>query len=405
MIRNLNKNGNLVFYLVRGTNDDDQSYMIPVIWDEGEGIMEMMKIPDPEYAGVEFFGRSDDPRQYFVVYNDQFSKPYPAVLVFKFEEDGDDRVIIDVDENDVDFVSFIRNEYLSADLPGDRIEMTIKPDLTEGEVELLVRLGFEFEKGLLFQKDYDAARTCYDIAARHGSALAVNNYAWLFQNGLGVNMDIPLAVKLYELAAEGGCARALVNLGNIYEFGELGEKDYKKAFGYYRQAARAKEPKGLYNYANCLHYGHGTRKNYKKAFEIFKYLADKDLDDEAFFYVGLYYQEGMGTSRDYKAALKYYRKGAKAGQAYCCNQLGVMYGKGQGVKKNVKKALEYYKTAARLGDALAYSNIGWIYESGALGESDPSKALSYYEIGAGMGDRYSLEGVERLTNRNRDADQ
>ncbi|MCC8196541.1 MAG: sel1 repeat family protein [Ruminococcus sp.] len=126
-------------------------------------------------------------------------------------------------------------------------------------------------------------------------------------------------------------------------------------------------------------------KNYKKAFPIFKQLADEGYED-ACFYVGLYYQDGLGRAKDYEQARRYYRRGTLADDAYCFNQLGVMYAKGQGVKKDINAALDYYQEAARLGDWLAYTNIGWLYENGDIGEADIEMAKKYYKTAAEHGE-------------------
>ncbi|MDE5832523.1 MAG: sel1 repeat family protein [Desulfovibrio sp.] len=52
------------------------------------------------------------------------------------------------------------------------------------------------------------------------------------------------------------------------------------------------------------------------------------------------YEHGLGVARNYKEALKWYRKAAKCGHPYAQYNLAVMYESGGGVALNCKKAAE-----------------------------------------------------------------
>jgi TPR repeat protein len=106
----------------------------------------------------------------------------------------------------------------------------------------------------------------------------------------------------------------LTNLGNICEGYGLDAEDnpdYKGALKWYTEAAQLVDPKAKLNLGNLYHYGHGVRKNYRKAAEIYKELAMSGCV-KAYFYMGLYFQNGFHFKQNYDAARYFYEMGAGA---------------------------------------------------------------------------------------------
>jgi len=87
--------------------------------------------------------------------------------------------------------------------------------------------------------------------------------------------------------------------------------------------------------------------------------------------------------RDFKTAVKYLRKAAKAYNRGAIKTLGYCYSYGSGVKKNKRTAKQYWERAAILGDANALYKLGDMYRNGDLKENlEYSRALYYraYEL-------------------------
>ncbi len=468
-IHGSDRKGNSFFHLTR---DSLQISVLTMPWDNLQMAQKLLEVPEDLMVYAEPLDLYEDPRRFLILTNPLYSRPFPMVIVLKYRQDGDEKVIVDVEKEDLDIARYVRTEYLTLSEAYCKVTLTLKknaggagilsaiaqacregklfkydPDLADrltqtaqagsdqSETEadfsnpqegsdgreqtsepvkkftlrvsshyahwdcsLLTDLGFCCEKGICFEQDDAAAKKLYEMAAAAGEATAKNDLAWLYQEGIGVDRDVPLAVRLYGQAAEGGCSDACVNLGNIYESGELGTVDFGKCFNWYTEAALALNPKGWFNLANCYHWGHGVAQDYEMAYRLFKVVADQKAVDDVWFYMGLYSQEGLGgVEQNYNKALRYYHKGVRAGNAYCCTQLGVMYGKGLGVKQNTRTALKYYRQAADLGDAAAMANIGFIYEKGEVGKPDPDQALSCYRKAAEAGDVHGREGYIRLT--------
>lgn len=64
------------------------------------------------------------------------------------------------------------------------------------------------------------------------------------------------------------------------------------------------------------------------------------------FTLGVMYEKGQGTRRNYQTAMKYYRQAAEQGYAGSQNKLGLLYEKGRGVQEHVRLAYMWYYVAA-----------------------------------------------------------
>jgi len=106
--------------------------------------------------------------------------------------------------------------------------------------------------------------------------------------------------------------------------------------------------------------------NYNTAFKEFKHLAEQG-NIGAQTNLGMMYEHGTGTPKDYKQAAYWYRMSAKQGGAAAQYNLGVLYTNGRGVPKNDKRAVEWYKKSAEQGFANAQSNLGFMYAEGRGG--------------------------------------
>ena len=65
------------------------------------------------------------------------------------------------------------------------------------------------------------------------------------------------------------------------------------------------------------------------------------------------YRNGKGVLKDYKEAVKWYRKAAEQGDAMAQNNLGVRYATGKGAPKDMTKAKYWINKAYEGGDAKA----------------------------------------------------
>jgi TPR repeat protein len=125
-------------------------------------------------------------------------------------------------------------------------------------------------------------------------------------------------------------------------------------------------------------YQHG---DFATALRIFQPLAERG-DATAQSNLGVLYEKGQGTARDYREALKWYRQGAQQGYADAQFNLGVMFYAGQGVTQDYREAAKWFRLAADQGAALAQSNLGFMYEKGQGLSRDYVRAYMWYSLAA-----------------------
>ena len=73
--------------------------------------------------------------------------------------------------------------------------------------------------------------------------------------------------------------------------------------------------------------------------------------------VGFGYQMGAGVATDPLAAVKWYRRGAMAGDAVAMSNLGECYRDGIGVARDLREARLWFERAAAAGDAEATAEL------------------------------------------------
>ncbi len=91
------------------------------------------------------------------------------------------------------------------------------------------------------------------------------------------------------------------------------------------------------------------RANYASSLKV--WLPDaKSGDPKAQTYVGEMFEQGLGTSPDFKTAVAWYRKAAEQGYDRAQMNLGSMYERGLGVEKDEVEALNWYRKATGMGE-------------------------------------------------------
>ena len=90
-------------------------------------------------------------------------------------------------------------------------------------------------------------------------------------------------------------------------------------------------------------------------------------------------------NQQYKEAVPYLQRAAKAGSGRAQAALGQMYLNGWGVSKNYQISMNMFKHAAESQESAGLFGIGLLYEKGYGVEKDVAKAFSYYKRAADMG--------------------
>lgn len=125
--------------------------------------------------------------------------------------------------------------------------------------------------------------------------------------------------------------------------------------------------------------------------EFLENLARKG-DARALNDLGMCYFE----TDNYKKALTWFRKAAKAGSRASLFNIGAIYERGLGVTQNYTKAAGYYEILAKKGDSEAQYDLARLYERGNGREQNYTKAARWYQKSAIQGNAWSQISLAHL---------
>ena len=262
-----------------------------------------------------------------------------------------------------------------------------------------------------------------DLFARSDAKDATVDLAYLYIEGVEFEQNIPLGISLLEQAAEGGSAAGAKYLGDLFSEGKYAEADTRRAVNYYRQAAslgcdgayeaigdvfcdgRLTEPEwmlalSLYEKGaadgirGCAIKARRIREEREKIY--LKALEVEKKDQEAAFPLLLrsvsagympanakiaeYYENGIATEVNRKAAFKHYKAAVDAGDYRAFEGLGRCYARGIGVAFDFNSAVHYLTRAKKEGSLTADKELYRLYESKKrrMSRSLYSQAISLY---------------------------
>lgn len=130
--------------------------------------------------------------------------------------------------------------------------------------------------------------------------------------------------------------------------------------------------------------GHYYNKEYTKAIPLFREGAASGNKD-AYYYLGMCYDNGYGVLNDYKKASEYYRLASEKGMSIATNSLAILYLYGRGMPEDQKEAVRFFKQSAQEGCDLGCYNVGVCYEYGMGVDQDFKQASEWYEKAMEMG--------------------
>jgi S1-C subfamily serine protease len=110
-------------------------------------------------------------------------------------------------------------------------------------------------------------------------------------------------------------------------------------------------------------------------------------------------REGQGVTKDYREAVKWFRKAAEQNDAPAQYSLGSRYFKGQGVTKDEVEAVKWYRKAAEQNYAVAQDNLAGCYFSGEGVTKDYVEGYKWALLAAGQGDEYAKKNISLVESR------
>ena len=127
-------------------------------------------------------------------------------------------------------------------------------------------------------------------------------------------------------------------------------------------------------------------------------------DPQAQFRLGLQYARGDGVKKDYRKAIKWYRRAATQGHARAQLSLGVLYQKGVSIRFGYSEAVRMYRAAAEQGNDAAQFNLGMMYVRGHGILQDFVQGYKWFQLSARQGNVAAHRNLERVA-RLMDADE
>ena len=112
-------------------------------------------------------------------------------------------------------------------------------------------------------------------------------------------------------------------------------------------------------------------------------LAAQLGNEDAYFYLGNAYFEGLGIDQDSDEAMYWLEKAANSKSTYvnlAYAALGNMYSSGMGIPNNYVKAVEYYEKAILAGSSSSGFSLGLLTMQGRGTSVDVDKAIDLFRI-------------------------
>ena len=222
------------------------------------------------------------------------------------------------------------------------------------------------------------------------SPVICNNYGYYLRTEKG---DSYGGLLRYVEAARRGDPQAAYNAGHIYEAGEEVDENIDLAYQLYEMAAKCGHPAGQFEVGYYLFEGFGdVEQDYAKAVEWFEKAyqnpkCSETTRTQTAAYLGLCYQEGLGTVQDDDVAFEYLHEAGEnidnlweSITVKVLTALGVAYAFGRGTETDIELGYQYLEDAAKLGSEEAKEYIDYInspdYEADERKKEEPATPIA-----------------------------
>ena len=248
--------------------------------------------------------------------------------------------------------------------------------------------GMRFDNGdLSLQKGWAGlASKNLEQSAKSGSCLAQSCLSHMYREGFGVERDPVKAFQWCSAAAKHkDKPEATFELAMMYFHG-LGVKQCKATAVLLLDVA-GKRDHSLALFKLAEHFFEVAENDFslKKGFDACHRSAELGLV-EAQFNLGVMFEDGLGTQKNFKKAATWYHRAATSGDERAMNNLGNMYWHGKGVRKDKLKAETLFALAVEENSSLAQLNLGLIHterhDEGSAGLHALSLLVTSYSEGS-----------------------
>jgi TPR repeat protein len=255
--------------------------------------------------------------------------------------------------------------------------------------------------------DYSKATEWYLAASNNGDSRVDYRLGMMYEYGEGADINLDKAIYYYERASLKENTDANYRLACFYLEGFGVTQDLLKAFSYFTKASilgheRASDELIICKDYNGIRlynkYSNGGRihidinektkvsmieKATEEGYTLLQYHTgvwyESENDDssafkwlsraatigvtDAYYRIGVLYEEGRGAEQDYRMAANMYHKATEKEHEDACYRLGRLYQHGNGVDLNFLKAYQFYKKAQEMGQAEAHKVLNITLET------------------------------------------
>ncbi|MDB5506188.1 MAG: Sel1 protein [Devosia sp.] len=267
------------------------------------------------------------------------------------------------------------------------------------DAEALLALGLMHYSGTSgLAVDSDLARSLLQRAVDQGSTDAMEVLGAMYLPSRGLEPDADLAAFWFDRAVEGRDAYQIIESGNRFEYANAGyPRDEYAAAELYRRAAALGGGEGYYQLGRML-YDYPQLDPDPFASEGYFERAFQFGDLSYAYQVGTFY-ETVGLRDE---ALRWYERGAGAGDVGAILRLALSYHFGLAVDAQPAKAAGLYEQAAVLGGGEAMLHIAYDYYFGTdeLDDYEPDleMALSWFKRAEAAGQTDAVRYVEVISS-------
>ena len=210
-----------------------------------------------------------------------------------------------------------------------------------------------------------------------------------------------VAFKYFKKSAEMGYAKAQYILSQCYFTADGVLESIPDSIYWLRKSAENNCVEAQIELASRYRNGHDVSLDEKEAFKWMNKAAHDDFSGRAYNYLGVYYDDGIGTDINHGFAFTCYEKSAERGYVWGIYNSGICYRYGRGTNIDNIKAFQYFKKAAEAGLAEAQYELGLCYELGKGSGQGYSVELArpWYQKAANQGNKDALERLRILKLR------
>lgn len=224
-----------------------------------------------------------------------------------------------------------------------------------------------------------------------GDPEAMLQLAIAYLNGDGVEQSNEKAAQLMTMAAELDNSDAQYSLGMFYGQGCGVARDFQQVRYWMNRAEENGDPDAA-----------GIVEKIENAEAIQAAAETGDPDAQAKFARILM---NFHSEQNFRDAVAYAKKAAKAGILDGMYILGLAYQHGRGVRKNCATAFRWYEKAALAGYAPAQTNLACMYGRGEGVEQDQETAMQWLHKAAAQQDPDALRILGSMEDEDEDEDE